>query len=109
MTPEDAKLPIAAIESLLDAQDELDRGVCKLHLTGPGGGCWTIDFGRSRQRIRAGDGDAADTLLATTMPDFLAVLRGGGDPVEMFYRGALTVRGDVSLAMRVTDLLWGAL
>jgi hypothetical protein len=91
----------------LRVHDGPRQGVCALHLTGPVGGKWAVDLGNGATPIAQDELNGADSVIEVSDADFRSLLHGVADPVELFNHGALCVRGDVSLAMRITDALIG--
>ncbi len=82
-------------------------GICQFTVSGEGGGTWCIDLSGDGGTVHPGEHDRPDCVVEVGAEDFVALVNGAADPVELFYLGRLSIRGDVSLAMRMASL-WGA-
>ena len=69
-------------------------------LTEPGS-TWTLDL--KEGRVRAG-GDSADCMLQLTKDDFLAMVRGEADPMQLFSSGKLKISGDLMASQKLDFL-----
>jgi len=97
------------LEQRISAHPELAphrSGACQVTVSGEGGGTWCVDLSGDAGTVRPGESDKPDCVVDVRAEDFVALFNGAADPVELFYRGRLSIRGDVSLAMRMASL-WG--
>jgi putative sterol carrier protein len=80
-------------------------GTIQLHLTGPGGGDWTVVSAGgaiSRRPGAATDPDATVTLRAE---DWAAIQRGETNPFNAWTGGRLKVTGDSALFQQLADAI----
>jgi len=73
--------------------------------SGPGGGRWHVVFTAGRPTLRAGAPPAADTDLAMAADDFVALHDGELEGSVAFATGRMRVSGDLTLGMRLGELL----
>ena len=93
------------VQARLQNPAALARGHGEVHLVLPGRGEWVIELAGESARIRAGTSPAASTRLEMGVGECEQILAGKADPVQLFYAGKLSVRGNLSLAMRVVDAM----
>jgi putative sterol carrier protein len=86
-----------------DAQ-KLLKAAYRFDLSGPNGGTWIADFRMGTAGVRQGD-EAAQCAISMTDNDFVAMVAGKFDPRMAFMSGRLTVTGDMSLAMKLGQVL----
>ena len=84
-------------------------GRCHVNVHGEGGGAWCCEFvdgalaiGRALPEPSLSD---ADAVLETSSDQWTRVLAGTTDVAEAFHSGGVTVRGDMSLVMRLASVL----
>ncbi|BCP54877.1 FAD-dependent oxidoreductase [Kaistia sp. 32K] len=76
----------------------------RFDLSGPTGGSWIVDFKEASAGVREGDGPCQCTVSMTDN-DFVEILTGALDPRRAFTSGRLKVQGDMSLAMKISNIL----
>lgn len=66
---------------------------------------WTVELDRGRSRVRRGAA-SAPTLVVAGTPEVLDAVVAGREPgVQAFLDGAVTIRGDLALALELDGLL----
>lgn len=76
----------------------------KFVVTGEGGGTWIVDLTKTPPEVREEDKDARCTVTISA-EDFMAMLQGKLDGQMAFMTGKLKISGDMSLAMKLGNLL----
>lgn len=79
-------------------------GICQFILTGDGGGKWFLELTAKGGRVVQGESDTPDCLVELSAQDFEKLAKGAIPPAELFYRGGLKVRGNISMAMQIASL-----
>lgn len=76
----------------------------QLDLGGEGGGTWHIVI--ADQKMQLHDGPAANPTMTLKMAasDYVAMINGEANPMQMFMQGKVKVGGDMSLAMKMQSL-----
>jgi 2-polyprenyl-6-methoxyphenol hydroxylase-like FAD-dependent oxidoreductase len=80
------------------------NAVFRFELSGPSGGTWMVDFKEGTAGVRQG-AEAAQCTVAMSDESFLAMLAGEFSPRMGFTRGKLKIQGDMSLAMKLVQVL----
>ena len=75
----------------------------QFHVTGDNGGDWVIDFKAPQVRNETDDG--ADCTVTVSDADFLGILNGSINPVQAFMMGKIKIGGNMSLAMKLQQVL----
>jgi len=63
---------------------------------------WTLRLGDESLEADSGEGEC-DCFLTMERDDLLAISEGREDPVDLFYRGRIWMRGAMNLAMQLAD------
>ena len=69
-----------------------------------GAGQWLVDVDGGRVNVTEGGGDA-DVTIATSEENFMRIVRGEQSPTGAYMTGKVKVEGDISLALRLRELL----
>jgi putative sterol carrier protein len=80
------------------------NAVIQLELTGEGGGLWHITV--ADQQVKVAEGQAANPKMTLKMAsaDYLAMINGDANAMQMFMQGKVKVGGDMSLAMKMQSI-----
>lgn len=76
----------------------------KFVVTGEGGGTWVVDLTKDSPEVREEDTDAQCTVTISS-EDFMAMMQGKLDGQMAFMTGKLKIAGDMSLAMKLGNIL----
>jgi hypothetical protein len=98
----DEKMPKVLIKNP-DKARELNA-IYFFHVTGDGGGKWTVDLKANPPVVQAGDAGKAECSIEITSEDFKAMM---GDPqlaFQLYFQGKLKVVGDPMLATKLQTL-----
>jgi putative sterol carrier protein len=88
-----------------DPAEALSIGaIYKFDVTGDDGGSWVLDLTKPEVRTGDGEGDAQCTVTVSA-EDFLGILNNTLNPVQAFMTGKIQVAGDMSLAMKLQQVL----
>jgi putative sterol carrier protein len=68
-----------------------------------GAGQWLVSVNDGAVEVTEGSGDA-DTTIATTEENFLAISRGELNPTTAYMTGKLKIKGDMGAAMKLQKL-----
>ncbi len=88
-----------------DAQKKVNA-TYRFDLSGPNGGTWIVDFKEGSAGVRQAD-EPGQCTIAMTDDDFVSMLAGKLNPQMAFMSGKLKVKGDMSLAMKLGQVLQG--
>ena len=104
-----------AIKSVQDVLDNIHRvdpakiegvdAVILFNLTGDGGGKWTATIADGEVKVEEGETASPTMTLSMTGQDLVALSNGELNPVSAFMQGRIKVSGDMSLALRLQNIL----
>ncbi|RME02887.1 MAG: sterol-binding protein [Deltaproteobacteria bacterium] len=80
------------------------NAIYKFDLSGDNGGTWTVDLKSDPPAVYAEDRDAECTISMKS-DDFINLVNGKLNPQMAFMMGKLKIKGDMSLAMKLQNLL----
>jgi hypothetical protein len=80
------------------------NAVYQFHISGPGGGAWSVDC-TSGGTISAGTVAGARCTVAVGEGDFLNIVNGRLNAQMAFMSGKLKIQGDMGLAMKLQQIL----
>jgi aminoglycoside phosphotransferase (APT) family kinase protein/putative sterol carrier protein len=80
-------------------------GTIQLHLTGPGGGNWTVASRGGTISRRAGADADPDATVTIRAEDWAAIQRGETNPFNAWTGGRLKVTGDAALFQQLADAI----
>lgn len=81
------------------------NAVIVFQLAGDDGGEWALDCTQAPAAIRAGGAENPRVTLMMAAPDFVAMMEGQLNPQKAFLTGKLKVKGDMSAALKLGQLL----
>jgi putative sterol carrier protein len=76
----------------------------QLHLTGEGGGDWTIKIANSKVSAAPGVSSSPRLTITAGLADIASVVEGKLDGTAAFLQGKIKLQGDTGLAMRMVSL-----
>lgn len=79
--------------------------VYQFNISGDKGGNWTLDLTPDNLGVHVGNSDSAGCTISMSDEDFMAMMAGTLDGQTAFMSGKLQVAGDMSLAMKLEDIL----
>ena len=104
-----------AIRSVQDVLDNIHRvdpakiegvdAVILFNLTGDGGGKWTATIADGEVTVEEGETTSPTMTLSMAGQDLVALSNGELNPVSAFMQGRIKVSGDMSLALRLQNIL----
>lgn len=74
------------------------------NITGAETGSWAFEIGGGASRLIPGGVDEPDTTITTSDETWIAIADGKQDPMKAFMTGKVKVTGNMTLALRVTQL-----
>ncbi len=77
--------------------------IYQFNVTGDEGGEWVVDL--KDKKVYAGDADDADCTITIADEDLVGLVNGDVAGPQLFMMGKLQIAGDMSLAMKLGDLL----
>jgi putative sterol carrier protein len=80
------------------------NAVYKFVLTGDGGGTWSVDLKREPAAVTEEDSEADCTITAPSRV-FVDIVNGTLSGQKAFTSGKLKIRGNVSLALKLSEVL----
>lgn len=78
--------------------------VLQLDLGGEGGGLWHMVVADKQLTINEGQAAAPNMTLKMAASDYLSMINGESNPMQMFMAGKIKVGGDMSLAMKMQGM-----
>ena len=92
-----------SLESRLNASGSGDfTGVYRFDISGAGS--WRVDLANGKAEVTESN-DGGDCVVSMKEDVFLRVLSGDQNPMTAFLMGKIRVDGDMSMVMRLKDLL----
>jgi putative sterol carrier protein len=76
----------------------------QLDLAGEGGGQWHLIIANQQLQINPGPASNPNMTLKMSTADYLAMMNGEANPMQLFMQGKVKVGGDMSLAMKMQSL-----
>ena len=76
----------------------------QLDLSGEGGGQWHLVIADRQLEINEGFAANPNMTLKMAAADYLAMINGQSDAMQMFMAGKIKVGGDMSLALKMQSL-----
>ncbi|MGC1185514.1 MAG: SCP2 sterol-binding domain-containing protein [Candidatus Dormiibacterota bacterium] len=73
-------------------------------ITGDHGGKWYMEIKNSQCRVSPGSSDTANITVTISDENFVKLITGRLDGTMAFMTGKLRLKGDMSLAMRLSNL-----
>lgn len=80
------------------------KAIIQLELTGEGGGNWEIKIANGNIAVDKNKAESADLTLSMAAGDYLALVRGEANAINLFMAGKIELQGDMNLALRFQDL-----
>ena len=80
------------------------NAVYRFDLSGPNGGTWIVDFKEATAGVRQCD-EASQCTVSMTDDNFLSMIAGEFSPRTGFMNGKLKIKGDMGLAMKLSEVL----
>lgn len=77
-------------------------------ITGAETGSWALEFGGGASRLIPGGVDKPDTTITTSDETWIAIAEGKQDPMKAFMTGKVKVTGNMTLALKITQLFQAA-
>jgi alkyl sulfatase BDS1-like metallo-beta-lactamase superfamily hydrolase len=97
-----------ALDGLLNADPAKVAGinaVILFDLSGEGGGKWTLKLADGEVGLEEGETDPPAMTLSMSAQDFVAMTNGELNAMAAFMQGKIRITGDMSLAMRLQNIL----
>jgi putative sterol carrier protein len=111
-TQEDTTMAITTVKEALDGILNADpskvagiNAVILFDLSGEGGGKWTLKLADGRIELEEGETDPPAMTLSMSAQDFVTMTNGDLNPMAAFMQGKIRITGDMSLAMRLQNIL----
>lgn len=79
------------------------NSIYQFNITGDAGGHWTVDL--TKPEVREGEDANAKCTVTVKDEDFMKIVSGKLNPQMAFMSGKLKIGGDMSLAMKLGELL----
>lgn len=97
----------AAFERFKDTLAGME-GILQFNITGENGGVWHILIKEGKGEVKKGEHETPTTTFTVDSADWLALVQRKVDPQAIFMSGKLKIAGDMSLAMRLGQIIRGA-
>ncbi len=76
----------------------------QLELTGEGGGLWNLVVANQKLQINPGQAASPNVTVKMAASDYLAMVNGEANPMQLFMQGKVKVGGDMSLVMKLQSM-----
>ena len=74
-------------------------------LTGDGGGSWVVDLTQASDHVKEGTLENPGVTITMAAEDFVGIVSGKLNPQMAFMTGKLKLKGDMSLALKLQQIL----
>ncbi len=81
------------------------NAVLQFNITGDEGGTWTAKIENGNLTVSEGAANGPDMTVTTSDKDMVAMVNGELNAVSAFMQGRVRIDGDMSLAMKLQNLL----
>jgi putative sterol carrier protein len=81
------------------------NAVYQFNISGDSGGEWVLDLTKDSDQISEGTSDEAKCTVSMKDTDFVSLWSGKLNAQMAFMTGKLKVKGDMSLAMKLTQVI----
>ena len=105
-------MAITNVQGVLDRIGTLDpaklqgiNAVILFDLSGEGGGKWTLTVANGKAKVDQGQTATPNMTLSMAAKDLLALSNGELNAMSAFMQGKIRISGDMSLAMRLQNIL----
>ncbi|MBN1992922.1 MAG: SCP2 sterol-binding domain-containing protein [Anaerolineae bacterium] len=95
-----AKMPAAFLP---DKAAGLNKTIL-IDLNGEGGGQWALKIADGQISVSEGQIDSPNLALRMAASDYVALVNGQANPMNLFMAGKIKVEGDVMLAMKFQEM-----
>lgn len=75
-----------------------------IDLSGEGGGQWTLRIADGKISVEEKEAGSPDLTLGMPASDYVALVNGQANPINLFMAGKIRVEGDVTLAMKFQEM-----
>jgi 3-hydroxyacyl-CoA dehydrogenase/3a,7a,12a-trihydroxy-5b-cholest-24-enoyl-CoA hydratase len=83
-------------------------GILQFDITGEGGGKYVMEIKDGEVTVSPGENEAPTTTFTVDAGDWMSMARREADPQQLFMSGRLKVAGDMSLAMKLGQIVRSA-
>lgn len=108
--PDTIKEVFDGIQSNIDADPEAAKAkvnaIYQFDVNGDGGGTWVVDL-KTEGKVSEGPSDSAECTITVAAQDFLDINNGKLNGQVAFMSGKLKIKGDMSKAMKLQQVLKG--
>ena len=80
------------------------NAVFQFDLSGDDGGQWNVTVANQQVRVAEGTAASPHMTLSLTAADYLAMINGETNPMNLFMQGRIKVVGDMQLALKMQSL-----
>ena len=81
------------------------NNIYQFDITGDGGGQWIVDLKQAGGAVSSGTHDAPGVTVTMASADFIALVAGKLNGQMAFMQGKLKIKGDMSLALKLQQIL----
>jgi putative sterol carrier protein len=111
-TQEDKTMAFSTAQEALQGISSADparyagiEAVLLFDLTGDGGGKWTLTLSSEGAKLEEGETATPAMTLSMNSSDFVSMSNGDLNAMAAFMQGKIKISGDMSLAMRLQNIL----
>ncbi|MEW6203616.1 MAG: SCP2 sterol-binding domain-containing protein [bacterium] len=105
------RLPVKLPEAFEKFKDTIGgtEGILQFDVGGEGGGKWYLTIKEGTATVTEGENEDASTTFTIDAADWMAIIRKEMDPQMAFMSGKLMIAGDMTLAMKLGQIIRGLL
>lgn len=87
------------------SEAEKINAIYQFEISGPNGGTWVVNLTPGAVGVTTGANPSAQCTIAMSDEDFINMLSGKLNPQMAFMSGKLKIKGNMSLAMKLQQVL----
>lgn len=81
------------------------NAIYQFELTGENAGSWTVDLTKKEDHVSQGTAENPNVTITMTSKDFVDLVEGKLNGQVAFMQGKLKLKGDMSLALKLQQIL----
>ncbi|MBI3241333.1 MAG: SCP2 sterol-binding domain-containing protein [Chloroflexi bacterium] len=80
------------------------NAVLQFDISGEGGGQWNVTVADKQVKVAEGAAASPTMVLAIAAGDYLAMINGESNPMNLFMQGKIKLTGDMQMALKMQSM-----